>query len=186
MDTATQLTMVAGLARSAAGGFDAPVEVGRARPKREVVIGKGFVPEPTSTDGEFVIVNVCETSLRYDASGQLIRADDPYGDLKVAYAAGKTIEVKFCEDAEWSEWDRAILEEPSWSAPPECYRVKEASGVAARVIREGAVAMHHFNIGDEVEVEVTRVEGSVYERYRAVRRKDGWSQILCPEDFQRI
>lgn len=55
-------------------------------------------------------------------------AVDPYAAVKAAYRAGRKIEVKFGGDKDWGVWTCA--DEPSWSWPPECYRVKREKWLA--------------------------------------------------------
>jgi hypothetical protein len=157
MDTATQLTMLAPLARGLAGGASATRPEVNVRPKASE-------PDLTSEGiedavKEIVALDKSRKPVRTFVSSAGIKTIpiDPYAQVKAAYAAGKTIQILMPggvgEDRRWEDW--AMSDIPAWSGPPSDYRVKperdldevlaDGAKLLARVIKTGRGGSGHMH-----------------------------------------
>jgi hypothetical protein len=116
----------------------------------------------------------------------LLQKSDPYAELKAAYAAGGEIEVKFPSDKEWKPWRSNLA--PSWTSPPECYRIKPKAvepelkaGQMAIVKTEGRESCHCLVAGDVVTI--VDLEGPK-NLFQVKRWRDNRLQYLNREDFE--
>lgn len=152
MDTATQLLMVASLARSAAGGqTETKPEVNRHR--AQVVIGEGFVPEVAGELPEGVYYTSDFSNASKSAEFKFGDPIDPYAELKAARAAGKEIEFNEALDGEPPKWVGGDSKELRWIFPPRDYRVKpDVPGAADRRYDELKQA---WALGKTIQVNVS-------------------------------
>jgi hypothetical protein len=196
MDTA-KLLMVAALPRSAAGGAtETRAEVNRAAPKREVVVGKPFVPTGTKANEEFTAVTTFKApslSKRYVAIA---------GDTH-SFKDGEPISVVDAPNwknlpSGWAYFQgndgiQQLLAPEDFKEAPEAAQSSgwtSALGAGSKLLIIGnAGDFHSFATGDVVTVEALeehKANGDPMPGRLIAKGPNGNVQILYAEHYKRI